>query len=154
MSSISVRDRVMFDRIWRRWTVAWLGGSVLGVINGTIRELAYKDQVGDLTAHYISTATLIVLLALYMWLLEKRWPIPTLRSALEIGATWLLLTASFDFGFGHYVDGKAWSELTSEYDLTSGRVWILILIWIAVAPSVIYQLQLRKSAAPLPAQTL
>ncbi|HZJ50094.1 MAG TPA: hypothetical protein VFF07_04400 [Actinomycetota bacterium] len=81
-----------------------VGRSGLGIINGTIRELAYKDQVGDLTAHYISTVTLIVLLALYMWLLEKRWPIPGLGSALEIGATWLhLTTASFDFGFGHYV---------------------------------------------------
>lgn len=148
MASIAVRNGAMFDRVWGRWTAAWLGGSVLGIINGTIRELTYKDRVGDLTAHYISTATLIVLLALYMWLLENRWPIPTSRSALKIGATWLVLTASFDFGFGHYVDGKAWSELAKDYDVTAGRVWILILIWIAVAPAVVCQLRLRKPLAP------
>jgi hypothetical protein len=101
-----MRRRFAHDRVFRVWLVAWLGGSVCGIVNGTIRELVYKDGVGELPAHYISTATLILLLGLYMWLLERRWPIPNLRSAFKIGATWVVLTALFDFGFGHFVDGK------------------------------------------------
>ncbi len=54
-------------RIWR----AWLGGSVLGIVNAVVREQVYKDEVGDRTAHYIATATLIVLLALYFWMLDR-----------------------------------------------------------------------------------
>ena len=67
--------------------------------------------------------------------LDRRWPLPSLRQALLIGLTWALLTASFDFGFGHYVDGKPWSELAADYDLSQGRVWILVLVWIAVGPA-------------------
>lgn len=127
--------------VWGRWTVAWLGGSVLGIINGTLRELLYKDSVGELPAHYISTATLIVLLALYMWVLEGRWPLASRREAMRVGLTWLILTVSFDFGFGHFIDGKPWSELARDYDLTAGRVWILILVWIAIAPEVMRRLR-------------
>lgn len=123
--------------------MAWLGGSVCGIVNGTIRELVYKDRVGDLPAHYISTVTLILLLGLYVWMLERRWPIPNLRSAFKIGATWVVLTALFDFGFGHFVDGKPWAELFNDYNLADGRVWSLILVWIAVAPAVVRKLHTR-----------
>jgi hypothetical protein len=112
---------------------------VLGIVNGTLRELLYKDSVGDLPAHYISTATLIVLLALYIWMLEQRWPLPSSRDAWRVGLTWVALTASFDFGFGHFVDHKSWAELAKDYNVMAGRVWVLILLWIAVAPEVMRQ---------------
>ena len=58
--------------------VAWLGGPILGIANATVRERAYKDQVGELAAHQISTATGTALFAGYFWALERRWPLPTL----------------------------------------------------------------------------
>ena len=88
----SVRRRLRTDRVWRAWIAAWAGGSVLGIANGVMREVVYKDRVGELTANQLSAATLIALLALYFWVLERRWPIPTLRGALAIGATWVVLT--------------------------------------------------------------
>jgi hypothetical protein len=134
MSTISLHQRVATRSVWGPWTAAWLGGSILGILNGTIRELVYKDSVGDRTAHYISTLTLVFLLGLYFWWLENRWPIPSLKTALKIGLTWAALTASFDFGFGHYVDGKSWTELAKDYDITAGRIWIVILAWTVVGP--------------------
>jgi hypothetical protein len=53
-------------------------------------------------------------LGLYFWWLEHRWPTPSPETALKIGFTWATLTASFDFGFGHYVDGKSWTELAKD----------------------------------------
>ena len=40
---------------------------------------------------------------------------------MEIGAAWVVLTVIFEFGFGHYVDGKSWSELLENYNLPAGR---------------------------------
>ena len=40
-------------------------------------------------------------------MLDRRWPIPTRRTAFAIGGWWLALTALFEFGFGHYVAGKS-----------------------------------------------
>lgn len=140
MSAIPLQQRLAHRSPWVPWTIGWLGGSVLGIVNGTIRELVYKDRVGDRTAHYLSTLILIVLLAVYFSWLEHRWPIPSLKTALKIGFTWAVLTASFDFGFGHYVDGKSWTELAKDYDITAGRVWIAVLTWIVVGPAVVRKL--------------
>lgn len=119
---------------------------MLGIVNGTIRELVYKDRVGDMTAHYLSTVILIVLLWLYFLWLEYRWPLPSAKTALGIGLTWAVLTASFDFGFGHYVDGKSWAELAKDYDVTAGRVWIAILAWIVVGPLVARRFHERRGS--------
>ena len=121
--------------MWRRWTLAWLGGPVLGIANGVTRDLVYKQRAGDLAAHQISTATGIALFAVYFWLLQRRWPIPTRQTAIEIGGTWLVLTILFELGFGHYVGGKSWSELLRDWNLAEGRVWPLVLIWISIGPA-------------------
>ena len=121
--------------------LAWLGGSVLGVANGVIRETVYKERVGDLRGNQISAATLIALLAFYFWLLQRRWPITTAQKALEIGATWLVLTVLFEFGFGHYVDRKPWSELLKNYNLAGGNLWLLVLVWIWLGPALIRALR-------------
>lgn len=141
----AVRRRLLRNRTWRRWTAAWVGGSVLGIVNGVIRELVYKDQVGDLTANQLSAGSLIALLAVYFWLLERRWPIATTRSAFEIGATWVVLTILFEFGFGHYVDRKSWSELFENYNIVEGQLWLLVVAWIAVGPAVVRTLRTKPS---------
>ena len=116
--------------------MAWIGGSILGVINGVSRELLYKEKVGSRAANYISTATLIALLALYMSLLQHRWPIQRARTAYRIGAYWVALTIAFEFGFGHYVDGKSWRELLHNYNVIDGQAWPFVLVWMAIAPAV------------------
>ena len=37
------------------------------------------------------------------------------------------LASSFEFGFGHYVDGLTWTRLLADYDLSEGR--LLLLLW-------------------------
>jgi len=123
--------------VFRPWLFAWLGGSVLGVVNGTARELLYKEQVGERGAQYISTASLIALLAVYMWVLQRRWPIGSRRTALQIGAMWVALTILFEFGFGHYVDRKSWSELLQNYNVFDGRVWIIVPLLMAFGPEIV-----------------
>lgn len=128
--------------------IAWIGGSVLGIVNGVIREVAYKDRVGETTANQISAVSLIVLLALYFVALQRRWPIDTTRKALEIGGAWAALTVLFEFGFGHYVDRKSWAELLANYDITEGRLWPAVLVWIAVGPAATRGVAARKAGDP------
>jgi hypothetical protein len=139
-----VRRRLRSDRVLRNWLVAWLGASVLGIVNGVLRETTYKDRFGELTANQVSAATLVALLASYFWILERRWPIPTARTALAIGGAWVALTVLFEFGFGHYVDGKPWDELAENYNLGAGNLWILVLFWIALGPLIVQALRGRQ----------
>lgn len=116
---------------------------MLGVANGVVRELAYKGRVGETTANQISAASLVVLLAAYFWVLHRHWPIPSARSAFQIGATWAVLTALFEFGFGHYVDRKSWAELLENYDVSEGNLWVGVLLWILVGPAAVRALDAR-----------
>ena len=117
--------------------LAWLGGPLIGIANGTLRELAYKDRVGERTAHQLSTGSAIGLFAGYFELLARRRPLSSTREALEVGIAWLALTVAFEFGFGHYVAHTSWRELFADYDLRRGRLWPLVLAWIALGPAVV-----------------
>jgi hypothetical protein len=126
---------------WRPWTVAWLGACGLAFGNAIIRQAIYERHVGDLRAHQISTATLLGIFAVYVWMLQRRWPIETNQAALAVGAIWAMLTLAFEFGFGHWVVGQSWAELLEAYNLGDGRVWVLVPLWTLIAPATIRALQ-------------
>jgi hypothetical protein len=44
-----------------KYFIVWFGMMVLAIVNGVFRDFTYKPYVGDLAAHQISTAVLIVL---------------------------------------------------------------------------------------------
>jgi hypothetical protein len=121
----------------RIWLIAWLAGPLIGIANGTLREVAYKDRVGELTAHQLSTGSAIALFAGYYEWLARRRPLSSTREALEVGAAWLALTVAFEFGFGRGVAHTSWEELLADYDLRKGRLWPLVLAWIALGPAVV-----------------
>jgi hypothetical protein len=114
---------------------------VIGIANGTAREVLYVDRAGELAGHQISTATALALFAAYFWALDRRWPIPTARRALAIGGTWVGITVLFELGFGHWVDGKSWAELAEQYDLATGHVWLLVLVWLGLGPAAVRALR-------------
>ena len=67
---------------------------------------------------------------------------------------WLGLTVLFEFVFGHYIMGNPWSWLLHDYDLSKGRVWILVLIWVTGAPYVFYRLgQISRGDEPVSKDT-
>jgi hypothetical protein len=40
-----------------KYAVAWLLMPIIGIINGTIRQYAYSNALGELRAHQVSTVT-------------------------------------------------------------------------------------------------
>ena len=126
-------------RMILHYTVSWIGMVIVAIMNGVIRDAVYRKSLSDLTAHQISTFTLIVLSGLYLWLLGLAWKITSPSEALAIGLIWLALTVAFEFLFGHYVMKHPWTRLLHDYNLLKGRIWILVLIWITIAPYVFYK---------------
>ena len=51
-----------------------------------------------------------------------------------IGVAWLVMTVAFEFLFGRLVARKSWGELLQAYDPTTGNLWLLVLLTIAVSP--------------------
>jgi hypothetical protein len=103
-----------------------MGAPVLGILNGGTRDALYEEAVGETAAGIISTGTLLGLLAGYMWLLQRRWPLEGQRDALSVGAAWAVLTVAFESAFGHWVEGESWSTVLEHYDVTAGKAWIVV----------------------------
>jgi hypothetical protein len=122
-----------------RYILAWFPMILIAIINGTIREVAYSKYLDELRAHQVSTATGVLLFGLYIWVLMHFWSFDSPQQALTVGFIWLGLTVAFEFIFGHYVVGHSWSELLSDYNILTGRLWIVVLIWITIAPLVFYR---------------
>jgi hypothetical protein len=134
-------------RARRNWILGWAGASVLGVANGVSRETLYADAVGDEAAHLISTGTLLALLVGYMWWLQRRWPLEDRQEALSVGGAWAAMTVVFEFAFGHWVDGDSWSALVENYDMTAGKVWVLVPVAMLAGPELARRLTWRGDDA-------
>ena len=129
--------------IWK-YTLAWLVMPFIGIINGTIREFVYQKYLGELSAHQVSTVTGILLFGLFVWLISTRWRIQSAGQAVIIGGIWLGLTGAFEFLFGHYVMKHPWSRLLYDYNLLEGRLWVLVLVFITIAPCLVYRVRLSR----------
>jgi hypothetical protein len=127
-----------------KYALFWLPMVFIAIINGAIRDMTYKKCLGDLTAHQVSTFTGMILFGIYIWIISLRWKLESARQALMVGLLWLALTVSFEFLFFHFVFGRPWSLLLDNYNILEGRVWVLILLFITIAPYIVYQIHSRR----------
>lgn len=112
----------------------------IAIANGALRDLGYKRWTGDLLAHQISTGILILLFAIYIWFCMKWFPPANGIQAVWIGLLWVLMTLVFEFGFGRW-RGESWEKLLADYNLVKGHLWVLIPIWIGLAPYLFFRLR-------------
>lgn len=124
-----------------RYLFGWFVLLIVAIINGAIRDKVYKESLGELAAHQVSTLTGIVLFGIVIWGLNKLWPLESSRQAWTIGFIWLAMTVAFEFLFFHYVTGHSWGELLNDYNILEGRVWVLVLLWTLIAPYVFWRLR-------------
>lgn len=124
----------------RVYLLFWLVLMLLAITNGIVRQAVYGPYLPELYAHQLSTLLAAILFSIAVWLLARRRVPASPGQALQIGVLWLLLTLGFEFSFGHFVAGHSWARLLADYDLLSGRVWPLLLLWITFLPLLAYRL--------------
>ena len=121
--------------------IVWFVMMVLAVLNGIVRNSLYEPYIGEQPAHVVSTITLCALIMALAWVTSP-WIAPgTTRAAFGVGLLWLSLTVAFEFLAGHYIFGHSWGKLLADYDLTPGRVWILVLVTTLLAPALTERLR-------------
>jgi hypothetical protein len=127
-----------------RYLVGWFVLLAVAMFNGALREFSYGKYVSELAAHQLSCVIGILLFAVVIHQYVRRWPPASAREAWRIGLFWMALTVAFEFLFFHYVGGHSWEVLLANYDMSAGRLWPLILLWVAVAPYVFYRYSRRS----------
>jgi hypothetical protein len=125
----------------RKYLAAWFVMLLVSVANGAVRDITYGRYVDALTAHQISTATGILLLGLVIGLCSAVVPVSSGRQAVSLGLFWAAFTVAFEFLFFHFIGGRSWSELLADYNVLQGRVWVFVVLWVAVAPCIFFRLR-------------
>jgi hypothetical protein len=111
---------------------------VIAVANGALRQATFAKHMTELRAHQLSTLIGSVLIGLFIWFVIRSWPPSSGRQALGIGLVWLLLTIVFEFFMGLVLARKPLSQVLHDYNLPAGRVWVLFITWLALAPWVFF----------------
>lgn len=135
------RDRPLW---WVLGFLTWMGFAVMAVAGGIFRVLLLEPRLGTVPANLVETLGLAILLGIVMWFVMP-WLVPGLdsRDLWRMGLYWLTLTVVFEFLFGHYVDGASWSTLLSNYDISAGRLWVLIPLLMGAGPPLVGRLRRR-----------
>ena len=124
-----------------KYILAWFPMVVIAIANGLLRESWYGKHVSELAAHQISSLIGIILFGVYIWLVVRFWRPASPGQAIAIGLLWLVMTIAFELLFGHYVAGHSWQHLFHDYNLLAERIWLLVLLWVAVAPYLFHRLR-------------
>ena len=124
-----------------KYVLAWLLLVMIAMVNGALREGLYGKYLGELRAYQVSTVSGVLLFGVFIWALVRFRRPESSKQAITIGLIWLGLTVAFEFIFMHYVAGRSWDVLLHDYNIFAGRVWVVVLVWVTVAPYVFYRLQ-------------
>jgi hypothetical protein len=120
-----------------RVSIAWLVLLVAAVLNGAVRQAFLVEVMDEQAAHGVSTIILCLLIFGLGWLASPWLNLVSGREAWLAGGVWLVLTIAFEFLGGHYLFGAPWSGLLADYDLSRGRIWILVPIVTLLTPPLI-----------------
>jgi len=123
-----------------KYFAGWLPLVIIAVANGTIRQIGFQNALGDLHAHQLSTVIGIILFGIYIYWRIKKWKLDSQSEAIKIGLIWMGLTVGFEFALGRLVLDRDWSLLFNDYNILEGRVWVLVLFWVAIAPILFYRI--------------
>jgi len=111
----------------------WLPMIAIAFANATLRELVFIKHYSELRAHQLSTLTLIILCAVYVWFVFPLLHVQNPKRALLIGFIWVLLTVAFEFSLGRLTN-KSWEYLFRDYNLFAGHIWLIFLFFLFILP--------------------
>lgn len=120
-----------------KYVLLWLPMIGLAFANATLRELVLIKNFAELRAHQLSTLTLMILCAIYGILIFPALHLETSTQALRLGFLWVMLTILFEFALGRLLK-HSWAELLRQYQLTSGHIWPLFLVFLLLLPYLLY----------------
>jgi hypothetical protein len=124
----------MTATVWPKAFALWLAILVLAVANGLLREAVLIPALGRFAGLMTSGLVLSLLILLVALLAAPWYGRLEAGSYWQIGAVWLVLTVSFEFGLGRLIQYKPWQELLQAYTFSGGNIWPAVLLMVLVAP--------------------
>ena len=112
--------------------LVWLMIIPLAVINGLVRDCVMQPLLGRY-ALPVSGLTLCVLVLTLTWLCIPQLGVSRSGQMVGMGLVWVLLAIVFECLLG-FALGRSWADLLAAYDMSSGNLWLLVVVCVGCAP--------------------
>ena len=111
----------------------WLLMIPLAILNGGFREVFLTPRLGESYAQPISGIILLILIFLGSFIFIPRIGKGSPKIYWIIGILWVALTIVFETILGLAM-GDTFEELFKAYDVTTGILWLSVVLFTGVAP--------------------
>lgn len=111
----------------------WLSIIPLAILNGGLRENVLLPLLGAQWAQPLSGLILCLLICAVSVLFIPKIGKGEAKTYWKIGLLWVFLTFAFESTFG-LARGNSLCEIMKAYNITSGNLWLVVLIFIGIAP--------------------
>lgn len=135
------------SKVFLRAIVVWIVIILAETVHGIARIQILEPSVGEFRARQMavfSGAAIIFLVtrSLIRWI-GANGPF----ALVAIGLCWVVLTIAFELLIGRFVFGFSWQRIAAEYDITSGSLMPLGLVFLVFCP--LLASISRKSSDPI-----
>ena len=112
--------------------LVWLMIIPLAVINGLVRDCVIQPLLGRYALPLSGIALCGLVLAL-TWLCIPRLGVSRSGQVVGMGLVWAILAIVFECLLG-FALGRSWADLLAAYDMSSGNLWLLVVVCVGCAP--------------------
>ncbi|MCL2327694.1 MAG: hypothetical protein FWC39_04180 [Bacteroidetes bacterium] len=111
----------------------WLSIIPLAILNGALRQEILSPWLGESIARPLSGVILCLLIFIVSWIFIPRIGKGDQKTYWKIGVVWIASTIVFETILGLAM-GNTCAELIQAYDITTGNIWLLVVLFIGVVP--------------------
>ena len=120
----------------------WLLLTPLGILNGGLRIYIMEPLLGNV-ALPLSSIILSIVFFVGAYLLIPKIGKCNTKEYIFIGIGWTILTNVFDL-IVTIIEKKPLSDFLEMYDITTGNLWIVVVIVTLITPSIVGKLKSEK----------
>ena len=118
----------------------WLSIIPLAILNGGLRDAFLTPQLGESYAQPVSGIILCLLIFIVSFIFIPRTGKGKEKMYWKTGILWVALTLVFETVLGLAM-GNSLGELLKAYDIRTGNLWSLIVLFIGIAPWLIAKIK-------------
>ena len=127
-------DAISRRRLFGRALLAWLILIAVEILHGTVRAIFLVPVVGDFRSRQIGVFSGSILILAVAYVLFPWLHTTDKRSLISVGVLWVVLTVAFEFSLGHFVFGRTWEGLASDYNFLQGGLLLIGMAVLLFAP--------------------
>ncbi len=120
--------------------LVWLSVIPLAILNGGLRDNFITPLIGEQYSRPLSGFSLCCLIFIVVFIFVPRLGNGSKKTYIQMGVLWVLLTVFFETFFG-LLQGNELNEIINAYNLATGNLWLIVVIFIGFAPYLIAKIK-------------